>query len=105
DYFGPTPPPGRHGFCGGGGARDDPFPVWLRVVQDAAWHLRSARGVSPRRVAVVGWSLGGGLAVAAAAVGVRFGAIAAFSTAGFPEVVARVKRFPPTILRSGGSTD
>ncbi len=58
DYFGPTPPSGTKGFCNHPGAFDSAFPVWIRVVDDAAKKLGSLSGV--RHVGVVGWSLGGG---------------------------------------------
>jgi dienelactone hydrolase len=53
----------------------------------------------------VGWSLGGGVAVAAAVGGVRFSALAGFSTGSFGITAAAARAMPPTILLSGGSTD
>ena len=108
DYFEPTsPPPGRKGFCDGRGAVGSAFATWLRVVDDAAAALGSTPGVDPRDVGVVGWSLGGGVALASAAGdgGRRpFHAVAGFSTGAFgAEELAR--SLPPTILLSGGRTD
>ena len=80
DYFAPTPPPGRRGFCGGGGGGPDPFPIWERVVTQAAHALRAHY----RRVAAVGWSLGAGVAISAAEDRQPFDAIAAFSALAFP---------------------
>jgi dienelactone hydrolase len=105
DYFGPTPPPGTKGFCNGAGAFDSAFPIWIRVVDDAAKKLRTLPGV--RHVGVVGWSLGGGVAVAAASgpPGSRpFQALAGFSTGSFG-ASSTASLEPPTILLSGGSTD
>ena len=105
DYFGPTPPPGTRGFCNGAGAFDSAFPVWIRVVDDAAKKLRTLPGVS--HVGVVGWSLGGGVAVAAASgppSSRPFQALAGFSTGSFG-AAANASLEPPTILLSGGSTD
>lgn len=103
DYFGPTPPPGRKGFCGARGAFATAFPTWIRVARDAAATLRRAPGI--RRVGAVGWSLGGGVVVAAALAGGRpFAAIAGFSTGAFGAEQAAA-RLPPTILLSGGATD
>jgi dienelactone hydrolase len=105
DYFGPTPPPGRKGWCGGGGRGADPFLTWIRVAIDAASKLRATPGVSS--VGAVGWSLGGGVVVAAAAqaTGAKpFDAVAGFST-GSHGAGAVAARLPPTILLSGGRTD
>jgi dienelactone hydrolase len=100
DYFGPTPPPGKKGFCDAHGGRDA-FGTWIQVTQDAGAKLRATKGI--RRVGVVGWSLGGGVAVASA-IGHHFGALAGFSTGSFgAEGVA--SQLPPTILLSGGKTD
>jgi dienelactone hydrolase len=105
DYFGLTPPPGDRGFCDARGSFGSAFPTWLAITDAAAAKLRSTHGI--RHVGVVGWSLGGGLAVAAAAgeSGARpFAALAGFSTGSFAaEAIAA--RMPPTILLSGGRTD
>jgi dienelactone hydrolase len=106
DFFGPTPPLGNKGFCGGGGAGGDPFPVWVRVAKDAAAALRATKGIDSAGVGVVGWSLGGAVAIAAAqgTKGHRpFDAVAGFSTGG-DRASAKVE-LPPTILLSGGTTD
>jgi dienelactone hydrolase len=104
DYFAPTPPPGKKGFCNAYGAIGSAFPRWLGVVQDAAAAMRS-QGF--RRVGLVGWSLGGGVAVAAATTAHAsnpFAAVAAFSTGAFgAEQLAA--ELPPTILLSAGRTD
>jgi dienelactone hydrolase len=107
DFFGPTPPPGSKGFCGerGGG---DPFPVWIQVAKDAAASLRATKGIDRAGVGVVGWSLGGAVAVAAAQGSRRqrpFDAVAAFSTGSFRDRGAAQLQLPPTILLSGGATD
>ena len=105
DFFGPTPPPGNKGFCGGRGAGGDPFPVWVRVAKDAAAALRSTKGIDRAGVGVVGWSLGGAVAVQAAQgpKGRRaFDAVAGFSTGGER---GGGTQLPPTILLSGGATD
>jgi dienelactone hydrolase len=108
DYFGLTPMPGKWGFCHGREGPNDPFPTWVQVAKDAAASLRATRGIAPRRVGVVGWSLGGGVALAAAP-GPRsrrpFDAVAGFSTGAFGRAGADAGRFPPTILLSGGATD
>lgn len=103
DYFGPTPPPSRKGFCGAHGAFETAFPTWVRVARDGARTLSRAAGI--RKVGAVGWSLGGGVVVGAALAGNRpFAAIAGFSTGAFG-AVQYAKHLPPTILLSGGATD
>lgn len=105
DYFAPTPPPGTKGFCNAAGAFETAFPRWIQVADDAASKLRSLPGV--RHVGVVGWSLGGGVAVAAAAGPRRsrpFQALAGFSTGSFG-AASRASLEPPTILLSAGKTD
>jgi dienelactone hydrolase len=105
DYFAQTPPPGRRGFCGARHKSANTFTLWLQTVAAAATHLRSLPGGSERHVEVVGWSLGGGLAVASALAGVHFSALAGFSTGAFGITPAKARKLPPTILLSGGSTD
>jgi dienelactone hydrolase len=103
DYFQPTPPPGRKGFCDAGGSIGSAFPVWQREAVDAASALR-ARGFA--KVGVVGWSMGGGVALASAELPSRpFAALAAFSTGGFGAEQTAVAALPPTILLSGGPHD
>jgi dienelactone hydrolase len=105
DYFGLTPPAGDKGFCDSGGRAFNVFGVWTTIAIDAAAKLRQLPGV--RHVGIVGWSLGGGVAVraAVAAHSARpFGALVGFSTGAFgAESVA--SELPPTMLLSGGSTD
>jgi dienelactone hydrolase len=108
DYFDPTPPPGRKGWCDGGGKRgsgEDVFAVWQREVVAAAAHLRAVRGVDASRVALVGWSLGGGVAVGTALADKgRFQALVGFST-GFFGAPGDLSGMPPTLLLSGGRHD
>jgi dienelactone hydrolase len=107
DYFEPTPPPGKKGFCDAHGSVGNVFATWIRVVDDAARTLAAGAGVGSGGVGVVGWSLGGGVAIAAAAgAGGRrpFHAVAGFSTGAF-DAGAVARLLPPTILLSGGRTD
>ena len=69
--------------------------------------LRTLPGVDRNAVGVVGWSLGGGVAIAAAAgpTATRpFDAVAGFSTGAF-DSASLASQLPPTILLSGGATD
>lgn len=101
DYFGPTPPTGSKGFCGGGGSGIDPFPIWERVAADAARSLRSHF----THVGAVGWSLGAGVAITAAEALHAFDAIASFSGIAHPSVLTQAGRLPPSIFLDGGVHD
>jgi carboxymethylenebutenolidase len=111
DYFGPTPPPGDKGFCPGAarnlpaGSRADRFRRWISVVDDAAAALARAPRVVPAHVGVVGWSLGGGLALATAESSNRFHAVAGFSTGLYGPPPTLLSTLPPTLLLSGGTRD
>jgi dienelactone hydrolase len=102
-YFDPTPPPpGGKGFCGGRGFGPDPFPVWQRVVVDAAAALRRTPGIDPHAVGVVGWSLGAGLALGVAESSPHtFDALAAFSAGVFGAVLADARQLPPLLFLVG----
>ena len=101
DYFGPTPPSGNRGFCGGIRSGPDPFPTWQQVAVDAAKSLR------PRftHVGAVGWSLGAGVAIAAAVDARPFDALAAFSSFAFGPVLTNAKKLPSSIFLDGGRHD
>jgi dienelactone hydrolase len=101
DYFGPTPPSGSKGYCGGGGGGIDPFPTWERVAADAAASLRPHF----RHVGAVGWSLGAGVGLTAAEDLHAFDAIASFSGIAHPSVLARARQLPPSIFLDGGAHD
>jgi dienelactone hydrolase len=112
DYFGPTPPPGTRGFCQVRGAGTtgfrgvDVFTRWQQVVLDAGAALGRTPGIDPHRVGLVGWSLGGGLAVQTARTKPgRFAAVAAFSTGGGRFGSSAPVKLPPTLLLSGGAHD
>jgi dienelactone hydrolase len=104
DYFELTPPPGPKGFCNGGAFISGAFPLWIKIVAAAATKLRATPGISRRGVGVIGWSLGGGLAVAAAEQLHGFDALAGFSTGSFG-AERDAAALPPTILLSAGRTD
>lgn len=104
DYFQPTPPPGTRGFCNAHGRVSGAFATWVAEARDAA---RSLRRLGYRHIGIVGWSLGGGVALASAATppsARAFGAVAGFST-GARHAAAFARDLPPTILLSGGRTD
>lgn len=101
DYFGPTPPPGSKGFCNVWTRPLNLFSVWERVAADAAGSLRG-RFV---HVGAVGWSLGAGVALAAAEDRRAFDAVAAFSALAYPPTLQHARLLPPSIFLDGGSHD
>ena len=105
DYFDPTPALSRRGFCGAGPALDSAFSVWGQEVVDALATLKRSPRIDPARVGLVGWSLGGGLAVGTAESGaVKVQALVGFSTGAFGPV-SGARNVPPTLLLSGGVHD
>jgi dienelactone hydrolase len=103
DYFQLTPPPNRRGFCRGGGNAVEAMPTWIQIVNDAGTMLRLTRRAPA--VGVVGWSLGGDLALAVTSAsppsGRSFGATAGFSAD--PLAASHPRWLPPTILLFGGT--
>jgi dienelactone hydrolase len=110
DYFGLTPPPGTRGFCGVHGGLEHAFATWQRVVIDATDTLKRMNGIDGARVGVVGWSLGGGLALVTAEYGAGttpirhspYHALVVLSAFG---ASGKVGALPPTLVLSGGSGD
>jgi dienelactone hydrolase len=99
-------PPGGKGFCDARsrGGFENAFAAWRRVVLGAAARLEHTPGV--RRVGVVGWSLGGGLALAVAEDPSHpFRALACFSCGAFGPLLQDVNGLPPLLVLSGGTTD
>jgi len=103
DYFAPTPPPGSRGFCSVWTRPAHLFSSWERVVADAA---RTLRRRDYARVGAVGWSLGAGVAIAAAEDHPHlFDAVAAFSAIAYPASLQRAGLLPPSIFLDGGPHD
>lgn len=104
DYFALTPPPNKRGFCLRGGNPAQALGTWIRLVDSAGTILRKTRGINS--VGIVGWSLGGDVALAAASLRAPrpFAAVAGFS-AGPLSAGTGTSRLPPTILLLGGRDD
>ena len=102
DYFAPTPPPGKRGFCNVWTRPEQLFSRWQRVTVDAARVLRR-RGYA--HVGAVGWSLGAGVALATAEDTHAFDAVAAFSAIASPVTLERAGSLPPTLFLDGGPRD
>ncbi len=56
-------------------------------------------------VGAVGWSLGAGVAIAAAEDLHAFGAVVAFSALAYPSIVDHERLLPPSIFLDGGPRD
>jgi carboxymethylenebutenolidase len=83
------------------------FDEWMSAVADAVAYARRLPGVDGNRVALVGFSLGGYLAVAAAALQPELGISAVVELfGGIPrELHKRVKRLPPILILHGEDDD
>ncbi|WP_336492559.1 dienelactone hydrolase family protein [Methylobacterium nigriterrae] len=79
------------------------FPLWATTVRDAVSWLASQPGVDPRRLGIVGVSLGAALAFETAAADPRVKAIVDYFGP-LPEGLARGQpRLPPTLILHGAS--
>lgn len=85
-----TFPPGKK-------AIDDNFAWWEAAVRDAIGYVSSRRDVRPSKVGLVGYSLGGYLAVAVAAKDSRVGAVVTLC-AGAPQEAEGYQNLPPLLV-------
>jgi dienelactone hydrolase len=82
------------------------FATWQREVVDGAAALRRTRRIDPQRIGVVGWSLGGGLALDTAAQRPGlFDAMVLYSAYDRGPALQAAGELPPTLLLSAGTTD
>lgn len=110
DYFGLTPAPSNHGFCGAGPEMERAFATWQRLVLDAKRALQRTPGIDPSRIGVLGWSLGGGLALTTAEYGagttpLRHSPFRVLVVLSAYDDGGPVSGLPPTLVLSGGSRD
>ena len=110
DYFGLTPQPSTRGFCGAHHGVERSFRIWQRLVVDATSALARMPGIDGKRVGAVGWSLGGGLALAtgeygAGATPLRHSPFKALVVLSAFDAKRQVAALPPTLVLSGGSGD
>ena len=77
------------------------FPVWKETVRDALTYLRHQTGIDPNRLALIGTSLGGGLALASAAEEARVRALVTYFGFLPDSVRASARRLPPTLVLHG----
>lgn len=77
------------------------FPVWMSVVKDAITHIGMSPSVDRRRIGLLGFSLGGYLAVSVAATDARVKAVVEFF-GGLPnELATNVHAMPPILILHG----
>ena len=77
------------------------FPAWIDTVADALSFVQQQNGVDPKRLALIGTSLGGGLALSVGARDLRVRALVTYF--GFlPDSLGNsAKRLPPTLVLHG----
>lgn len=77
------------------------FPTWIATIQDAISHVAQKPGVDEEQIGVLGFSLGGYLAVSVAVVDARVKAVVEFF-GGLPEELAgELHRIPPVLIFHG----
>jgi carboxymethylenebutenolidase len=77
------------------------FPLWGKALWDAVGHVQGQRHVEPRKIGLVGFSLGAYLALSVASVDPRIQAVVDFF-GGFPkEMKFFMRRLCPTLILHG----
>lgn len=77
------------------------YEIWSQTVRDALEHIQSETGIPRRRMAVVGYSLGGSVALSVAAKEPLLAGIVVWSGS-MPDAYRDVKRLPPLLILHGG---
>lgn len=108
EYFTQTPSPGAvsGSFCRANVGRDgqrQALPVWLENVSDGVTWLQSRAEIDATRIGIIGWSLGGDVALRAAADDQRIGAVVNYSgSAGFLNPFDDlIPKLPPVLILHG----
>lgn len=76
------------------------FPTWMRTVRDAITYATSQPGVNHDRVGLLGFSLGGYLALSVASLDERVQGVVEYF-GGLPEEFCGTKRMPPVLILHG----
>ena len=77
------------------------WPLWRDALVDGVSFAERDRSARPRRVAVVGYSLGAWMALATAAAEPRIRAVVSLGGGFFDTLLPQVRRLPPTLLLHG----
>lgn len=86
-----------------GGRAGDPeshYEVWAQAVRDALRYIQSEADIPPSRMAIVGYSLGGSVALSVAAVEPRLSGVVVWSGS-LPDAYRDVKMLPPLLILHG----
>lgn len=112
DYFSQTPSPSTNPpgiFCSGSVSREARISaarIWLANISDAVTWLQHVDGVHPTQIGIIGWSLGGDVAIAAAAADPRIRALvsyAGYSTFATDDLRANISALPQMLMLNGES--
>jgi dipeptidyl aminopeptidase/acylaminoacyl peptidase len=82
-------------------AIDRNFVQWMKAIDHAIDYARELPEVDPDRVGLIGWSLGGALALEVAATNPHSTAVVGNIGGMAKEITDKLKRMPPTLLLDG----
>jgi predicted esterase len=87
-----------------GGRAENPrdhYSTWIQVVDDTAKYITGRMGITRNRIALVGYSLGASVALAAGATDQRFAALAEFSGSLPDAYLPILQSLPPLLIIHG----